>query len=88
MQNARGGKKLGRVLQIFKILFAIPLIVVGVFYIIAALVVTFFAWIHTWSTGRYPAWALKTVLGTMQYWNRINGYAVLLVTDEYPRFTL
>ena len=88
LPDVEGGKKLGRVLQIFKIIFAIPLIVVGVFYLALALVVTFFAWIHTWSTGRYPDWALKIVLGTIQYWNRLNGYAVLLVTDEYPRFTL
>jgi TRAP-type mannitol/chloroaromatic compound transport system permease small subunit len=88
LPDVEGGKKLGRILQIFKIIFAIPLIVVGVIYLALALVVTFFAWIHTWSTGRYPEWALKIVLGTIQYWNRLNGYAVLLVTDEYPRFTL
>jgi hypothetical protein len=88
LPDVEGGKKLGRILQIFKIIFAIPLIVVGIFYVALSLVVTFFAWIHTWSTGRYPEWALKIVLGTIQFWNRLNGYAVLLVTDEYPRFTL
>ena len=52
LPDVDGGKKLGRFIQIFKILFAIPLIIVGLFYAFAALVVTFFAWIHTWSTGR------------------------------------
>ncbi len=88
LPDVDGGKKLGRFIQIFKILFAIPLIIVGLFYAFAALVVTFFAWIHTWSTGRYPEWALGIVLGTIQFWNRLYGYALLLVTDEYPRFTL
>lgn len=88
LPDVDGGKKLGRFIQIFKIIFAIPLIIVGLFYAFAALVVSFFAWIHTWSTGRYPEWALGIVLGTIQFWNRLYGYALLLVTDEYPRFTL
>jgi hypothetical protein len=88
LPDVEGGKKLGRILQIFKVIFAIPLVIVGLVYAFAALVVTFFAWIHTWSTGRYPEWALGIVLGTIQFWNRLYGYAVLLVTDEYPRFSL
>jgi len=88
LPDVEGGKKLGRVLQIFKILFAIPLIIIGFIYAIGAVVVTFFAWISTWSTGRYPEWALNYVLSTIQFWNRLYGYALLYVTDEYPRFTL
>jgi TRAP-type mannitol/chloroaromatic compound transport system permease small subunit len=88
LPDVDGGKKLGRFIQIFKILFVIPLIIVGLFYAFAALVVSFFAWIHTWSTGKYPEWALGIVLGTIQFWNRLYGYALLLVTDEYPRFSL
>jgi Domain of unknown function (DUF4389) len=88
LPDVEGGAKLGRGIQIFKLLFAIPLVIVGFFYSIAAIFVTFVAWVHTWSTGRYPSWALTLVLGTVQYWNRVSGYAILLVTDEYPRFTL
>jgi TRAP-type mannitol/chloroaromatic compound transport system permease small subunit len=88
LPDVDGGKKLGRFIQIFKILFVIPLIIVGLFYAFAALVVSFFAWIQTWSTGKYPEWALGIVLGTIQFWNRLYGYALLLVTDEYPRFSL
>jgi TRAP-type mannitol/chloroaromatic compound transport system permease small subunit len=88
LPDVEGGAKLGRILQIFKVIFAIPLIVVGIIYSIAAAFVTIAAWIHTWSTGRYPEWALGIVLGTIQFWNRVTGYALLMVTDEYPRFTL
>jgi hypothetical protein len=88
LPDVEGGKKLGRILQIFKVIFAIPLIIVGLIYATAALVITFFAWIATWSTGRYPQWAGDFVLKTMQFWNRIYGYVLLMVTDEYPRFTL
>ena len=88
LPDVEGGKKLGRGIQVFKIIFAIPLIIVGFIYVIGAAFVTFAAWIATWSTGRYPAWALNYILGTISFWNRLYGYALLLVTDEYPRFTL
>lgn len=88
LPDVDGGKKLGRILQIFKIIFAIPLVIVGLIYAIGAMFVTFVAWINTWSTGTYPKWALEYILGTISFWNRIYGYALLMVTDEYPRFTL
>jgi TRAP-type mannitol/chloroaromatic compound transport system permease small subunit len=88
LPDVEGGAKLGRGIQILKVIFAIPLVIVGLIYMIAAFAVTFIAWIQTWSTGRYPEWALHLVLGTIQFWNRVAGYALLMVTDEYPRFTL
>jgi hypothetical protein len=88
LPDVEGGKKLGRILQIFKVIFVIPLVIVGLIYAIGAMFVTFVAWIITWSTGTYPRWALDYILGTISFWNRIYGYALLLVTDEYPRFTL
>lgn len=88
LPDVDGGKKLGRFLQIFKVIFVIPLVIVGLIYAIGAMFVTFVAWISTWSTGTYPQWALDYILGTISFWNRIYGYALLMVTDEYPRFTL
>lgn len=88
LPDVEDGKKLGRLIQIFKIIFVIPLVIVGALYLIGAMVVTFVAWVQTWSTGRYPEWALNYVLGTIAFWNRLAGYALLMVTDEYPRFTL
>ncbi len=88
LPDVDGGKKLGRILQIFKVIFAIPLAIVGLIYAAGEMFVTFIAWINTWSTGTYPRWALDYILGTIAFWNRLYGYAILLVTDEYPRFTL
>jgi hypothetical protein len=88
LPDVEEGKKLGRILQIFKVIFVIPLVIVGFIYALGALFVTFVAWVSTWSTGRYPAWAVDYILGTIAFWNRIYGYALLMVTDEYPRFTL
>jgi TRAP-type mannitol/chloroaromatic compound transport system permease small subunit len=88
LPDVQGGAKLGRGIQILKVVFAIPLVIVGVFYSIGALVVSIVAWFTTWSTGTYPEWAVSYILGTIQFWNRVTGYALLMVTDEYPRFTL
>ena len=88
LPDTEGGKKLSRGLPLVKWFLAIPLVIVGLLYAALALVYTFIAWIITWSTGNYPAWALDVVLGTIKFWNRLYGYAVILVTDEYPSFSL
>jgi hypothetical protein len=88
LPEIEGGKKLSRGLPLIKWFLAIPLVIVGLIYVAVALVYTFIAWIVTWSTGNYPAWALDVVLGTIEFWNRLYGYAVILVTDEYPSFSL
>ena len=88
LPEIEGGKKLSRGLPLIKWFLAIPLVIVGLIYAAVALVYTFIAWIITWSTGDYPAWGLDVVLGTVKFWNRLYGYAVILVTDEYPSFSL
>ena len=88
LPDVDGGRKLNRWLPIVKWIAAIPLVIVGLVYVAVALLVSLAAWVSTWSTGTYPQWALNIVLGTIQFWNRVYGYAVLLVTDEYPSFSL
>jgi len=83
-----GGAKLSRVLPLVKWLFAIPLFIVGIVYAVIGLVLTFFAWIITSATGNYPEGIANFVLSTIEFWNRLYGYAVILVTDDYPSFTL
>ena len=86
--DVEGGKKLNRWLPLVKWFLAIPLYIVGILYAILTLVLTFFAWIATSITGNYPEWAAKVALGTIDFWNRVYGYSLLLVTDEYPSFSL
>jgi hypothetical protein len=83
-----GGAKLSRVLPLVKWLFAIPLYIVGIIYVLIAFVLTFAAWIITSATGNYPESIANFVLGTIEFWNRVYGYAAILVTDDYPSFTL
>jgi len=88
LPDIEGGAKLSRVLPLVKWIFAIPLLIVGIVYAVIGLVLTFFAWIITSSTGNYPESIANFVLGTIEFWNRLYGYAVILVTDDYPSFTL
>lgn len=86
--DVEGGKRLNRWMPLVKWIMALPLYLVGVVYSVAALVVTFLAWIITSITGRYPVWAAELVVGTIRFWNRVYGYVIVLVTDEYPSFSL
>jgi hypothetical protein len=86
--DVEGGKKLNRWLPLVKWFLAIPLYIVGAIYLVISLVVTVIAWVQTSITGRYPEWAGEIVLGTIAYWNRVQGYMLLLVTDKYPTFRL
>lgn len=88
LPEINGGATLSRGLPLVKWFLAIPLYIVGIAYTIAALAVTVVAWVVTFTTGEYPEWALEIVVGNIKYWNRVYGYAVLLVTDEYPSFSL
>ena len=36
----------------------------------------------------YPEDKAEEVIKVIAYWNRLYGYALLLVTDEYPSFSL
>lgn len=81
-------KALNRWLPLIKWLLALPLYLVGIAYIIYAAFLTLFAWFSVLFTGNYPEFCAEGVVGTIAYWNRVAGYALLMVTDEYPTFSL
>ena len=83
-----GGAKLNRYLPLVKWLLAVPLYIVGAVYVIYGLAVLLFAWFTILFTGKMPAFSGEVLLGVTQFWNRVYGYAFLLVTDEYPSFSL
>ena len=80
--------QLNRWLPLVKCLLAIPHVIVLIFLSLAAIVVAVVAWFAILFTGRYPRWAFDFVAGVMRWNNRVLGYAVLLVTDQYPPFSL
>ena len=83
-----GGKKLTPWMPLVKWFLAIPLFLLGVIYAIYALALTLVAWITVISKGYYPEEKAEEVIKVIAYWNRLYGYALLLITDEYPSFSL
>ena len=81
-------KQLNRWLPLIKWLLALPLYLVGIVYVIYAALLTLFGWFSILFTGNYPEVCAEGVVGTIAYWNRVAGYALLMVTDEYPTFSL
>ena len=81
-------KALNRWLPLIKWFLAIPLYAVGVFYIVYLFLLTIAGWFSVLFTGNYPERCAEGVVGTIAYWNRVVGYAFLMVTDEYPSFSL
>jgi hypothetical protein len=67
---------------------AIPLYIVGIVYSIYGFIMLVLAWLNILFTGTMPETSADTIVRVSQYWNRIYGYAIILVTDEYPSFSL
>jgi hypothetical protein len=79
---------LNRWLPLVKWLLAIPHYVVLIFLTLAAIVVVIIAWFAILFTGRYPRGLFDFVVGVERWFNRVVGYAFILVTDKYPPFRL
>ena len=86
--DIEGGKRLNQYLPLVKWLLAIPLYVVGIVYTLLSAIMTIFGWFAILFTGSLPQSVASVNLGTMSFWNRVVGYAFILVTDEYPSFAL
>jgi hypothetical protein len=50
--------------------------------------VVIIAWFAILFTGRYPHGLFDFVVGVGRWSNRVTGYALVLVTDQYPPFRL
>src|SRR5437588_6816860 len=81
-------RRLNRWLPLVKWLRAIPAYIVLFFLVIGALVAVIMSWFAILFTGRYPRGLFDYVVGVMRWSNRVTGYALILVTDEYPPFSL
>jgi Domain of unknown function (DUF4389) len=81
-------RDLNRWLPLVKWLLAIPHYIVLFFLDIAVLVVVIVTWFAILFTGRYPRGMFDFVQGVIRWHNRVVGYALTLVTDQYPPFRL
>jgi Domain of unknown function (DUF4389) len=79
---------LNRWLPLVKWLLAIPHYIVLFFLGIGALVAVIIAWFAILFTGRFPQGLFHFVEGVFRWSNRVLAYAIVLVTDRYPPFSL
>jgi hypothetical protein len=81
-------RDLNRWLPLVKWFLAIPHYVVLFFLDIAVIVVVIVAWFAILFTGRYPRGIFAFVEGVIRWHNRVIAYAFVLITDQYPPFSL
>jgi hypothetical protein len=81
-------RQLNRWLPLVKWLLALPHYFVLLALYVAAFFVVIVVWFAILFTGRYPRGAFDFVEGVIRWHNRVIGYVLVLVTDEYPPFRL
>jgi len=80
--------ELNRWLPLVKWFLAIPHYVFLFFLDIGVFFAVIVAWLAVLFTGRYPRGIFDFVEGVIRWHNRVVGYALILVTDQYPPFRL
>jgi hypothetical protein len=75
-------------MPLVKWLAALPHYIILAFLTVIAVICVIAAWFAILFTGRYPRGLFDFVVGVGRWWLRVQAYAFLLVTDEYPPFSL
>ncbi len=81
-------RDLNRWMPLVKWLLAIPHLIVLVVLAIGAIFAIVIAWFAILFTGRYPRALFDYVVGVFRWGLRVEAYALLLITDRYPPFSL
>jgi hypothetical protein len=81
-------KDLKRGMPLVKWLLAIPHYFVLAFLAVGVFFALIIAWFAILFTGSYPKGIFDFVVGVMRWGLRVNAYAFLLATDQYPPFSL
>jgi len=82
------GHDLSQGLPLVKWLLAIPHYIVLIFLSLGAVLAAILAWFAIVFTGRYPRSLFDFIEGVIRWHNRVGAYALLLITDRYPPFSL
>ena len=81
-------RDLNRWLPLVKWFLAIPHYFVLLFLFLLSFFAVVLAWFAILFTGRYPRGLFDFVVGVSRWGLRVGAYAFLLVTDQYPPFSL
>ncbi|HEY6628914.1 MAG TPA: DUF4389 domain-containing protein [Acidimicrobiia bacterium] len=79
---------LNRWMPLVKWLLAIPHYIVLALLVVGAFFAILIAWFAILFTGRYPRALFDYVVGVGRWALRVEAYATLLITDQYPPFSL
>jgi hypothetical protein len=71
----------------FRLLLAIPWIIVAAFWGLLLIFTHLFAWVAIIILGRYPQWLFEFNSGVVRFGVRVSAW-IYLQTDEWPPFTL
>lgn len=74
-----------RLKTFFRLILAIPWLIVGSVYLTAAYIVSILVWFAIVFTGRHPEGLYKFNAGVMRFLGRMNAF-VYLQTDQWPSF--
>jgi hypothetical protein len=72
-----------RVTTFFRVILAIPWLIVGAFWVLLFAFTHFFAWVALIILGRYPEWLYNFNSGVVRYFVRVTAWAYLQ-TDAWP----
>jgi len=81
-------RDLNRWLPLVKWFFAIPHFIVLAVLAVLAVFAVVIAWFAIVFTGRYPRGLFDFIVGVARWALRVQAYAILLVTDRYPPFSM
>lgn len=80
--------QLGRGMPLIKWFLAIPHWIILAILGFVAWICIIIAWFAILFTGRYPKGLFEFVVGVMRWAFRVEAYAIVLITDQYPPFSL
>ncbi|MGE3274381.1 MAG: DUF4389 domain-containing protein [Vicinamibacterales bacterium] len=82
------GRDLNRFLPLIKWILVLPHLIILALLLVLAVLAVIGAWFAILFTGQYPRGLFDFVTGVGRWSLRVQAYALLLVTDRYPPFSL
>jgi len=80
--------KLSRWAPLYKWILSIPHYICLIALGLIAVIATLYVWIHILITARYPKPIFEFIVGVFRWSIRVSAYSSILVTDDYPPFSL
>lgn len=80
--------QLSRWAPLYKWFLSIPHFICLMLLAVPVALATIYAWFHILVAGCYPRPTFGFIVGVLRWGIRVNAYAIKLVTDQYPPFSM